>query len=303
MKLHQLRYFVAVVDTGSFSRAATRCGVTQPSLSQQIIKLEKELELSLFDRLGRSIAVTEAGHLFYPRAKRILADVDEARDMLAEELTEGHGHLSVGAIPTAAPYLLPCALAGFRTQWPDAELSITEDMTENLIRQLVDAEIDMAVMAAPLDDERIQMEPIAEERLVCVAPADHPLAQRDSVGRDELNDHPLIVLHEVHCLSQQVRAFCLSHRVTPRINCRAGQLSTLIHLVGLGLGISLIPQSAYTQQGTHLGVVPLEGPPVTRTLVAAWNASRQRPRLGSSLVDQVAEIARTSSDFLPVSSP
>jgi len=301
MELNQLRYFIAVVETGSFSRAAARCGVAQPSLSQQIIKLEKELGQALFDRLGRTIAVTEAGTLLYPHATRIVIEAESTRDLLTEELAAGHGRLEIGAIPTVAPYLLPCALSAFRSAWPKAELSITEDMTDNLVRMLVNAEIDVAIMAAPILDERLASEAIATEELLCVASPDHPLAWGGNVDVEELVAQPFIVLHEVHCLSEAVNAFCLHNQINPQIRCRAGQLSTLMRLVQLGLGLSIVPRSAVSQEGRYLAVIPLKGDAPTRQVVAVWNASRRRSRLGRWLVDQIRAIADESKDFQVIS--
>ena len=297
MELHQLRYFIAIVETGSFSRAAERCGVAQPSLSQQVIKLEKELGHTLFDRLGRTIAITEAGRLLFPHASRIIIEAEGTRALLMEELAAGHGRLEIGAIPTVAPYLLPCALSAFRSAWPQAELSITEDLTDNLVRMLVHAEIDVAIMAAPILDERLALEPIAREALVCVASPDHPLAGGEGVEVEDLIAQPFIVLHEVHCLSEAVDAFCVNHQINPRVRCRAGQLSTLMRLVQLGLGLSIVPRSAVSQEGQYLSVIPLEGGEPTRQVVAVWNASRRRSKLGVWLVDQIREIASQSPDF------
>ncbi|MEX2671428.1 MAG: LysR family transcriptional regulator [Phycisphaeraceae bacterium] len=297
MELHQLRYFVAVMDTGSFGKAAVRCAVAQPSLSQQVIKLEKELGKPLFDRLGRSIAVTEAGRLLYPRAKRILTEVENARTSVAEDVEAGLGKLMVGAIPTVAPYLLPDAIAAFRQAWPNAELSITEDITRNLVRMLIDSEIDLAIMAAPIEDHRLAVEQIAHEPLVCVVDKGHPLGGRKRVRFDELTDQPSIVLHEVHCLSQQVNAFCVDRGVQPRIVCHAAQLSTLLRLVDLGLGLSLVPQTAVASYAGQLKVVPLVGPPMLRRLVVVWNASRHRPHLGTRFIEQLRATAAASPDL------
>lgn len=299
MELHQLRYFVAVVETGGFSRAADRCAVAQPSLSQQVIKLEKEIGSPLFDRLGRSIAITEAGRLLYPRAKRILMEVDSARDAVVEDLDVGRGRLTVGAIPTVAPYLLPDALAAFRQSWPEAELFITEDVTDNLVRMLVDCEIDIALMAGPLDDPRLVIETLAHEPLLCVVHPDHPFARRRRVPVDKLAGEAAVVLHEMHCLSQQVNAFCTSRGVRPRIVCRAAQLSTVMRLVALGVGISLAPQSAVSREGGQLRALPLGGPPLSRQIVAVYNASRQRPLLGVRLVEHIREVVAESEDFIP----
>ena len=150
MELHQLRYFVAVAETGGFIRAAQRCGVTQPSLSQQIRKLEGELKAKLFDRSSRGAIPTEAGRALLPRAQRILAEVRETMAGVKEDIEAGRGALSVGAIPTIAPYLMPPVLSRFLKDHPDCELTVREDLTDRLIEAVVDHELDAAVMSAPV---------------------------------------------------------------------------------------------------------------------------------------------------------
>src|SRR5262249_18928549 len=133
MEMHQLRYFVAVAQTSSFSRAAERCHVSQPSLSQQIQKLERSLRQKLFDRMGRRVLLTDAGRLLLERAEAILETVDDAERRLRHADDYQGGRLSVGAIPTIAPYLLPLLLPGFLKKFPQMELTIQEDVTPNLL--------------------------------------------------------------------------------------------------------------------------------------------------------------------------
>src|ERR1700683_1224206 len=132
MELHQLRYFVAAAECGNVSRAAERCHVAQPSLSQQLQKLESLLGVALFDRIGRGIAITDAGRALLPRARQILAHVRDTESNLKRESEGCDGTLIVGAIPTMAPYLLPPALKKLRSSHPDCQISVREDLTENL---------------------------------------------------------------------------------------------------------------------------------------------------------------------------
>src|SRR5688572_11378347 len=158
MELHQLRYFLAVAESRSFSKGAAACDVAQPSLSQQVQKLEREVGRRLFDRLGRTVALTDAGRALLPRARRILAEVDGVERGVTAEIDAGHGTLSVGAIPTVAPFLLPGAVARFTRTQPEAELLVREDLTANLVDGLVRAELDLCICALPLDDERLATE-------------------------------------------------------------------------------------------------------------------------------------------------
>lgn len=177
MDLHQLRYFVAAAEAGTISRAAERSNVSQPSLSQQVRRLEETLGVRLFDRLGRGVALTDAGRALLPRARRILAEVEEAAAAVQVEVEEGRGRLAVGAIPTMAPYLLPPALAGLRQTFPECELIIREDFTEHLVEALVDNAIDVGIMSTPVEHELIEVEVIGREPMLVVAPAGegHPV--------------------------------------------------------------------------------------------------------------------------------
>jgi LysR family hydrogen peroxide-inducible transcriptional activator len=166
MELHQLRYFVATAECGSVSRAAERCFIAQPSLSQQLKKLEQELGATLFDRLGRGVALTDAGRALLPRARRILADIRETETNLKREAEDGPGTLIVGAIPTMAPYLLPPALRALRRAYPTCAISVREDLSEALVDALENNEIDCALVSTPLDDALLDLEVIGEEELL-----------------------------------------------------------------------------------------------------------------------------------------
>src|ERR1700726_4491440 len=176
MEFHQLRYVCAIADTGSFSRAAERCQVSQPSLSQQVLKLEEELGTKLFDRLGRSIRLTEAGRAFIPRARTILAQMEAARSTAADQNRDFRGSVAVGVIPTVAPYLIPSYAAAFAKKYPDAKLRIVEDTTSVLVEGLRDLSIDVAILALPLRHKDLELFPIRTEPLFAVLKRDHPRA-------------------------------------------------------------------------------------------------------------------------------
>jgi LysR family hydrogen peroxide-inducible transcriptional activator len=286
MELHQLRYFVAVAEAGNFGRAAARCRVSQPSLSQQVIKLEARLGRKLFDRLGRRIALTDAGLALLPRAKAILADVVEAEREVAGELDLGRGRLAIGAIPTIAPYLLPDVIRSFLDNHPQAELTVREDVTDRLIEALAAAELDLALMSLPIDDPRLAHEVLMVEPLLVVAPVDDPIARMKVVDLSDLEDRPAVVLHELHCLSTQVQSFCQAHHVNLRIVCRTSQLTTVQSLVALGLGVSIVPKMAATSDQSDRYVYrPIAQSQARRSIVVAWHPGRHRPRLAERFLE------------------
>lgn len=276
MELRQLRYFVAVAETGSFSRAAVQCGVAQPSLSQQIKRLEADLGRSLFDRLSRSIALTEAGEALLPRARRILAEVRETTESLSDDGEPGGGRLDVGAIPTMAPYVLPQALTRFTAERPGCRVTVREDLTERLVEALIDCELDFAIMSTPVEHDLIELARIAREPLlVATAAGDAPPAK--ALRLADLRDQPTVVLHEMHCLGQQIQGFCSARGVSRRIVCHSTQLSTVLALVGLGMGISLVPAMCAEQDvsGERRYSALVDDAP-TRGIAVAWRRGRSR---------------------------
>ncbi len=289
MEIHQLRYFVAIAEVGSFGGAARRCHVAQPSLSQQIKKLENELGYRLFDRLGRSIALTEAGQALLPRARRILAEVLDAKTRLSDEIDSGSGSLAVGAIPTMAPFLLPCAVENFSRKWPTARLTVLEDLTANLVEALVKAEIDLAIMSTPVDNEAIELEVLTDERLVLAAPVASGLATQATIEIDDLSAEPTVLLDEVHCLGQQVSEFCRAMKVQQRVVCRAAQISTMLQMVEKNLGVALVPEMAVRQaRSRKLVFRPLCGLDPRREIAIARRSGRDPSFLARRFVECLA---------------
>src|ERR1700722_8658586 len=185
MELSQLRFFLAVAEAGNFTRAATRSGVAQPSLSQQIIKLERELGHKLFHRLGRKAVLTEAGTAFVGRARRILFEVEDATKDLGDS-PSFERKITVGAIPTLAPYLLPGLIARCRRRHPNLQVNIREDFKTTLIRELREGDLDLAIVALPVSDPMIQAETLWKEPLLLAVARNHPLASKQRVTGADL---------------------------------------------------------------------------------------------------------------------
>src|SRR5215470_20444823 len=182
MEIHQLRYFVAVADEGSFSRAATKVRVAQPSLSQQIRKLEAEVGQPLFDRLPRSVVLTEAGRCFIDYARQILASIGDARRCVDDLKGEVAGRVAVGAIPTIAPYLLPELVVTFQKHYPEVTLHIVEDVTAVIARRVEAGELDVALASTCQRSPTLRVELLGNEPLLALVPEGHPLAKQTVVG-------------------------------------------------------------------------------------------------------------------------
>jgi len=268
MELHQLRYVCAVAETGSFSRAAERCQIAQPSLSQQVLKLEEELGAKLFDRLGRGIRVTESGRAFLPHARAILEQVDVARASVALNNADVRGSVTLGAIPTIAPYLIPRYTAAFAKRFPDARLRIVEETTPVLIEGLRDLSIDFALLALPLRHKDLELQPIRTEAVLAAVPEKHPLASYDSLSLAQLRGESLVMLRDGHCFRDLSLAICRSANVNPKIAFESGQFSSILGMVAAGIGLSLVPEMAIDR---HAGCryIRLRESRAVRTIVLA----------------------------------
>lgn len=274
MEIHQLRYFLAVAHSGSFSRAAEQCRVAQPSLSQQIAKLERELQERLFDRERQGAVLTEAGERLRPRAERVLTELRLAQEEILQLRGEVSGPLRLGVLPTIAPYYLPKVLPGFLQEHPAVELSVFEETTQNLVKALRDRELDLALLSPPLP-AGLESESILSEELLLALPPDHRLSGREPLGLDDLREEPFILLHESHCLGEQALVYCHQHEFRPRVSCRSEQLVTVKSLIAAGLGVSLLPAMACMEDDglryRHLGE-----PRPSRSIHICW-AKAQSP--------------------------
>lgn len=296
MELRQLRYFVAIAEAGSISRAAARCRVAQPSLSQQIAKLEDELGVTLLDRLGRGVALTDAGRALLSRARRVLAEVHAAETTLRTGDADETSRLVIGAIPTMAPFLLPPLLAKLRTAEPMSELTVHEDLTQNLVEAIGDNTIDLAITSTPIDNKLVDVEVIGREPLLVAAPARAGLGDDEgTIALPELRDSPAVTLHGMHCLGQQVEAFCAARRLATDVVCRTTQVETLLEFVRLGLGVAVVPQMI-ARHDTNRGRAYLrfKRNAPTREIALVWRRGRTRPRLARLAADHLRRIV--SSD-------
>lgn len=290
MELHQLRYFVAAAEAGSVSRAAERSRVAQPSLSQQIRKLEAGLGVRLFDRLGRGVALTDAGRALLPRARRILSEVRDAEANLKREASAGVGTLVVGAIPTIAPYVLPRALQQLSTEHGAADVLIHEGFTEDLVELLADNRLDCALVSTPLEHEHLEVQVVGHEELVLVMPRTHALAGRERVTWAMLREQATVTLREMHCLGRQIEGFCAARATAPRVVCEATQLSTIFELVARGLGVSIVPAMAAAKQGDeHWAYARLAPHTPVRQIAVAWRKDRTRARQAERLAGLIGE--------------
>ncbi|MBI1248775.1 LysR family transcriptional regulator [bacterium] len=295
MEIHQLRYFVAVAELENFTRAAEQCHVTQPSLSQQIAKLERELDTRLLDRLGRRVVLTDSGKELLPRARRILKEVDAAEGWFKQPEGPESVNLRLGALPTIAPYLLPGIIKHFRQQCPHVMLTLVEDYTDHLLDRLIKGTLDVAILALPIEDTRLKVEPLFRESLLVAMPPNHPLAEKQAVSISQVRQEPFVLLHEVHCLGEQVLGFCRQQEFQPQVVCESAQISTIQQMIRLGIGISLLPEMAADPNDPSCVYRPIRKVQPYRTIAAAWNRHRTTTPLQEHLLEHLRQVDADSA--------
>jgi LysR family hydrogen peroxide-inducible transcriptional activator len=260
MNLRDLEYVVAVADHGHFGRAAAACNVSQPTLSGQILKLEVELGLRLFDREGRGVRVSDRAATVVAQARATLAAAagvsaaaDAARDPFA-------GELRLGVITTVAPYLLPIALPGLAEALPQTPLYLVEDLTDRLLQRLRDGALDAVVIATDPRDAKLASTELYDEPFFLVFSGHTKQRGRASIGVEEIDPSTLLLLAEGHCLRDQALALCnAAERTTLGADVRGTSLETLRHLASAGQGATLAPLLAYVDwRRSGAGIVGLK---------------------------------------------
>ncbi len=278
MELHQLRYFCAVAETGSFSRAAEHSHIAQPSLSQQILKLEDELGARLFDRLGRSVRLTDVGKAFLPRARAVLRELEAAKGDVVERKESVAGVLTVGVIPTIAPHFLPSRLTSFTRQFPQARVTIVEEITPILLDRLRASTVDIAILALPLRGHEFDTFALLTERLFAALPKKHALAGRRWLALKDLRKEPFLLLRDGHCFRDTVVAACDRARLNPQIIFESGQFSSILSMVGSGMGVSIVPEMA-VEKHSRCRYVRIADDEAIRTVGATVLRGRSLTRL------------------------
>jgi LysR family hydrogen peroxide-inducible transcriptional activator len=296
MELHQLRYFVAVAETENFTRAAERCHVSQPSLSQQISKLETEIGHKLFHRLGRKAVLTEAGATFLERARRILFEVENAAKELSDHPSLER-RITVGAVQTVMPYLMTPFIARCRETHPNLIVDAQEDFRDKLVRAVVEGDLDLAVVPLPVKDHRVSVEPLLSEPLMLVIGKHHPFASRSEISIADLAEETFISLGDSSALAAQIRTFFGDHNFQPRIGIRCAQVATLKRFAGMGLGISLLPQLARLPEDRDtLIYLRLTGSAPRRELVVVRHLQRYQSRGAQQFLALLREHVKERED-------
>ncbi len=290
MNIRDLKYLVTVARLRHFGKAAEACFVSQPTLSGQIKKLEAELGVTLLERTQRHVVPTPAGERIIEQARRVLEEVEGI-----ETLAQAHGDplagvLEVGAIHTISPYLLPRILGPLRHELPQMQLILHEDITANLLRRLLDHELDAIILATPEPHPELAARALYREPFWFAHAADSPFAAEPEITEAHLSHDGLLLLADGHCLADQVLDLCRGPgglREGDRGDLRAASLETLVRLVGLGFGTTLIPALAVSPAAlAEQGVVarPIAAQAAQRRVSLVYRRSFTRPEALDALV-------------------
>lgn len=292
LSLRALGYLVALAETRHFGKAAELCFVSQPTLSAQLKKMEDQLGVQLVER-GQQARLTDVGARVVERARRI---IDEAREIeeLARNLQDPlAGELRVGLIPTVGPYLLPHVAGALHARFPRLKLLLLEHQTHRLVELLKSGEIDVAILALPIPEERLTTRPLYEETFQVALPRDHRLARRARLSLEDLDGETLLLLDDGHCLRDQALAACSLARIREAPDFRATSLETLRQMVAAGIGITLLPSLAVERPASSapaMAVRPFRKPEPSRTIAAAWRPACAREETIGRLCDAIEKL-------------
>ena len=282
--IKQLQYLTALAQTEHFGKAAQICNVTQSTLSAGIKELETVFGIILAERTKRSVIITPIGREIAERATKLIRDAEDMMALSAASEGPLTGRLQMGVIPTIAPYLLPQLLPLLRNSYPRLDLTLRETQTAVLVEEVLSGKLDVALLALPVNDNRLVEQPLFEDPFVLVIPASHPLVKQKQIDAKTLNQENLLLLEEGHCFRDQAIEFCstsgLPDNMSQFSTLGATSLATIAQMVSADFGITLLPQMALEQETAHnknLAVRPFTPPQPSRTIGLIWR--KNSPRL------------------------
>jgi len=279
MNLRDLRYLVALADERHFGKAAERCYVSQPTLSAQIRKLEEYLGVPLVERQPKRVSITPAGEKIVERARRLLQEADAIVELAKTDRDPLAGTLKLALIPTVGPYLLPHVVRRLKRALPRLKLLLYEYQTAPLLEKLRAGEIDMGILALPVQMDGLEATVLYDEPFTLAVPAGHPLADRERVTAQDLHGEPVLLLEDGHCLRDQALEVCGRVGAQESQDYRATSLETLRQMVAAGHGVTLLPElAAASPVGSARGlrIKPFVKPAPARTIGAVWRKSTTR---------------------------
>ena len=298
LTIRQMEYFEALADTRHFGRAAEIVGVSQPALSAQVAEMERRLACRLFERGGRAVSLTEDALALRPKIKRILSEMRDLETVARQGRRPLEGRFRLGMIPTIAPYLLPRLLPLIRSRFPGLSIELREAVTGVLVEETAAGRLDGFVAALPIDDTRLTARGLFSDRFFLAVPKDDPGFVDPPVAPESPALERLMLLEEGHCMREQALEICGRVRPAAMANYGATSLTTLLHMVAHGHGVTLVPEMATQGErtGPDIDIVPFAEPVPSRTICLAWRRNGARQEECQMLASLIAETAGRGSD-------
>ena len=274
MEFDQLKGFYYVSRLRSFTAAAGKLFLTQPAVSLQIKALEQELGEKLFERGGRRVALTAAGEALFRLAEEIVGKLDEVRVVMNELRNLERGRFSLGTSDTTSLYFIPELIREFRRAHPKIEIQIHNRISQEIVRSVVDGEVDLGIVSLPLGERRLEVRPLHRHRLTLVVARDHPFAGRKVVRPSDLSGEPMIALERTSTTQSRIDAYLRDHGVAPRTVIELGSFEIIKKFVAIGLGVALVPECAVERKPDGVEMIPLSKAPPPLELGAIHRKDR-----------------------------
>ncbi len=302
MNLRDLQYADALARTRHFGEAAANCNISQSTLSIQIKKLEEELGTKLFERDSRQVLLTDAGKTLLAEVKHVLAAAEALKEKAAALRHPLAGIVRFGAFPTLAPYVLPHIMPPLHAALPLAQFQLREEKTEQLLAQLLDGQLDAALIALPVHDARLDALPLFAESFLLAVGNQSPLARRKRVALDDLQGQQLLLLDEGHCLRAQSLEVCARIGVGESQSYRATSLETLRHMVAANAGVTLMPAMAVEHEGAQVAYLPIAPSPPERVIALVFRSATGRRALFGEMARYIRKALKTQTGVRPATS-
>ncbi len=278
-------------------RAARRCSITQPTLSQQIRKLEDELGTPLFERSPRQIRLTEAGRKFLPHARASMDSLLRGTREIQNESQEDSGTIALGVIPTLCPYLIPGAVAALKKSAPKIRISLYEETTSVLVESVRSGKLDLGLLSLPIEEKGLAAKNLGSEEYLTAVSAAHPLAKASRIGRRELQKEKLLILQEGHCFSDQALDYCKIAREHDQVIFQGSSLASVMRLAEMGEGLTFVPRmAADSRMYPGLKFIPMS-PPARRDIGMVWRISAPFLKTHRTLLDAIEHELQKTSGF------
>jgi LysR family hydrogen peroxide-inducible transcriptional activator len=292
MNLRDLTYLVAVAELNSFTKAAEQCHISQPTLSNQIKKLEEYLNVVLFERMNKKVMLTVEGAHIVESAKKILAEVNTIKHIAKCAQNPMSGDFRLGAFPTIASFIFPTLVTMLNQALPDLRLILVEDKTASLLEKLEKGHLDAAIIALPVNDGQMVSKKLFEEPFYLAVPKGHELCNHKAISQSMLKDYAIMLLEEGHCFRNQALDICQRYDIQEQ-NFRATSLETLKQMVIAGTGITFLPKSVMHETDENIVYIPFASPMPQRIIGLIWRKANYR----GVLMERIADIWHASNDL------